>query len=830
MPENFGTQKKISFSKKVKTQSQNSIQKKKIELSCNSKFRDPFAIYLQCNQTHCHNNFNKKQYIKTKMKTTVKITITQEYKLKCSIININGEEFPIKLFMNQSSECSPTITFENNIIRICDENENALHFMKEWIEQPDNFKIYQIQFQNKEYCLLSEVLFAIIINEFKKLIEKQFIIDNTIIQIPVENEKLLERFKISLNAIEMKGVDLDEEGEDDYDYSDQGEYLNDILDKKKIIDTYKRMIDRAYNITVVAEYKNKLKEIDLNKQDIFYEEEFVKELALRFTTKQRDHMKLCRLNNYCLFIVSRYFEQFDDHKNLTLVSQRMKRNMEKFHYNPVSVTDETVNFFPNIETLHIYDEKDEYLKINRIKYYCNWLPMQCYDFNKTKRRYNGKKIEFKRVTWAKEDTEKVYKKKNPKHWTNDQIIVNIPEGVSEIPEDCFINYAAVIKELTIPRTSKSIPKYLLEPCKHLTNITLPLDNSHIIIENKIFYKCNYFDQYISLPDSVKIINGNNVYQSSITLPSYVTTVDKNCFHGCYTLKTLNIPDSVSFIPRNAFIETPILSELSIPAHFNFHKNKLFFTKEHCLYSVELPSSIKLINSERIVLSPLITFTLPSEVTKLSDHCFANCEELSEIKGIENIKEIGKGCFLNCPKLDRKQYPEVQKNVDEYFKEKMTEKEMKQLEKWTKLKCKDILFDSEVDNWGIHTSQFNERIFEKSKLVFLIEAEEDGDKFGYYMNKKVIQDFFGYQNEDSNSFTFHLNSNNENRKIPRIVDGMYSSSSYKVLKNENEILIIMNEINLKKENVKQKSFCMSYGSTLCGNFNFNPKRFIVVQMQ
>ncbi|MBR7095885.1 MAG: leucine-rich repeat protein, partial [Clostridia bacterium] len=35
---------------------------------------------------------------------------------------------------------------------------------------------------------------------------------------------------------------------------------------------------------------------------------------------------------------------------------------------------------------------------------------------------------------------------------------------------------------------------------------------------------------------------------------------------------------------------------------------------------------------------------------LSDYCFTNCENLREIKGLEHVKEIGKGCFFNCPKL------------------------------------------------------------------------------------------------------------------------------------------------------------------------------------
>ena len=50
------------------------------------------------------------------------------------------------------------------------------------------------------------------------------------------------------------------------------------------------------------------------------------------------------------------------------------------------------------------------------------------------------------------------------------------------------------------------------------------------------------------------------------------------------------------------------------------------------------------------VKPLETFSIPSNITKLGDYCFANCKYLTEIKGLENIQEYGKGSFFNCPKM------------------------------------------------------------------------------------------------------------------------------------------------------------------------------------
>ena len=41
-----------------------------------------------------------------------------------------------------------------------------------------------------------------------------------------------------------------------------------------------------------------------------------------------------------------------------------------------------------------------------------------------------------------------------------------------------------------------------------------------------------------------------------------------------------------------------------------------------------------------------------------------------------------------------------------------EKEQKQLEEWTGLKCSDIVFDSNIDNWSYYTSEFDKRIIGK----------------------------------------------------------------------------------------------------------------------
>ena len=73
--------------------------------------------------------------------------------------------------------------------------------------------------------------------------------------------------------------------------------------------------------------------------------------------KERNNM--CQLDNYCLFLVSKYFETIDYHINLIQTNQRLRLNMEKFHFNPVTLTKDIRNFFPNLQTLYVYSKEDE---------------------------------------------------------------------------------------------------------------------------------------------------------------------------------------------------------------------------------------------------------------------------------------------------------------------------------------------------------------------------------------------------------------------------------------------------------------------------------------
>ena len=272
------------------------------------------------------------------------INISQNYQIQCIVIDEKETEHIIKL-NNQNDDYLPiTIAFDMNEIVIGKETTNSINFMKEWIDHPEIFKEYQIQYQNKEYTVISELLFALIINEFKKKIEKDFIIDETIVYVPSHDNRFTNRMKISLESVELKNIIINPI-EQYLHYQHQGEMLHDIINNYTEYLKYKTIIEK------------RTKEIQIDNSKPFTEIEY-NQLIKQYTPAQRTELRLPQLDNYCIFLASKWFDTIYDHINLTRVCKRLKLNMTKFHFNPIPLTETIREYFPNLQTLYQYHYDD----------------------------------------------------------------------------------------------------------------------------------------------------------------------------------------------------------------------------------------------------------------------------------------------------------------------------------------------------------------------------------------------------------------------------------------------------------------------------------------
>ena len=167
---------------------------------------------------------------------------------------------------------------------------------------------------------------------------------------------------------------------------------------------------------------------------------------------------------------------------------------------------------------------------------------------------------------------------------------------------------------------------------------------------------------------------------------------------------------------------------------------------------------------------------------------------------------------------------------------LEENEKKQIEQWTKKKYGEIIFDSEKDDWNSHFP-LNEKIMNKSNLVFVIE-DENNNKFGGYLNEKIDKICEGFWNSnisDSNAFVFSLQSNGRLNGMMKFGVKDVSKTFLLWSGKYDELFQFGSDIVLYKQS-KKISFCNQkkydyHGlvNALCGEIKFNPKRFNVIQL-
>ncbi|GAB1218781.1 hypothetical protein ENUP19_0003G0069 [Entamoeba nuttalli] len=159
-----------------------------------------------------------------------------------------------------------------------------------------------------------------------------------------------------------------------------------------------------------------------------------------------------------------------------------------------------------------------------------------------------------------------------------------------------------------------------------------------------------------------------------------------------------------------------------------------------------------------------------------------------------------------------------------------------MKEWTNRKVGNILFDSDKDDWNIDTSVFDKRIMNKEHIIIIIEDEE-GNKFGGYVNEKIDKDD-GWIN-DPKSFVFSLESKGRIEGMMKF-DVKRPQRAFKIYNKSHNCLFSFGyggDIRVFKENDKTKSCCNQHSfeyegieSALCGKEHFTPKRIIVIEMK
>ena len=301
---------------------------------------------------------------------------------------------------------------------------------------------------------------------------------------------------------------------------------------------------------------------------------------------------------------------------------------------------------------------------------------------------------------------------------------------------------------------------------------------------------------IVLPSTLKILPdycfSHCISLAKIIIPSNVISIGKECFYHCSKIKTLSIPSSVTQIGDRCFANCGSLR------------------------TIEFDKSIQL--------------------KSIPKYCFSNCKFLTQIKGIENIKEFQKGCFYNTPRLQF-----ISKEIFEETETKRMHfiiKYQHQFEQMTKRKIGNILFDTNIDNWQLMTSTFDKDILNHSNLLILIINEEK-DIFGYYTSNYSISKINEMNEMGKDCYFFSLRNKRRNLKLNQIIKYQQKEQSNIIVFDEKEICllnicdtIIINKYltnSYSEFYLNKKLFTFDLKHPLSFEDNFIVKRLLVIEM-
>ncbi len=389
-----------------------------------------------------------------------------------------------------------------------------------------------------------------------------------------------------------------------------------------------------------------------------------------------NELALSSPDNYCVFIASRYFETIEDHINLARTSSRFKCNTEKFHYNPISVDGQTVKLFPNVETLHIYNENDQYVNGGRIQQYVDWSEYSLIEVPSIrceKRELGFEHIEFKNVKG------------------NSEFFCDLPRSVvQELAEEGIITLGENknkyetrnIKSIDLVKLGKKynvrisgLKRGCFNGCHSLEEVTIP--STCYRIEDGIFNtidlrrtKGGYEDwEENEIPICTERVYGKGLCRSSEKMPKIIAN---NCKDLCgwQSDNVINIYEAM-------------------------RHNELFFSRK-------LTSSImERLSSFHFAYLAFLHINVPNGITRLDDGCFQNYDILQSITLPSTLKEIGDDCFNYCPYLTTLEIPTTVTKLGRYiFSEKLADTSMEEAfrefvimerQRWKKDNC-EMRFD------------------------------------------------------------------------------------------------------------------------------------------
>lgn len=242
--------------------------------------------------------------------------------------------------------------------------------------------------------------------------------------------------------------------------------------------------------------------------------------------------------------------------------------------------------------------------------------------------------------------------------------VKIPEGVTTINNMAFYQCSA-LNSLRIASSVKSIKANAFGFCYIRENkIT---DYSSSDLEQSGLTICDRSSEKDGL-----LYKGNEAvfcrkYATNVTIPNTLTSIRKETFKDCTSLKSVTMSENMATIGDNAFNGCTSLSAIVIPETMTTISNKAFYNCYMSKDSIDNQTKFNLENYGMTVCdfeqadgllvkgedavycrSFATSVNIPDYVSGIKASAFQNCEALAFVTIPTNVNSIEENTFSNCP--------------------------------------------------------------------------------------------------------------------------------------------------------------------------------------
>lgn len=271
-------------------------------------------------------------------------------------------------------------------------------------------------------------------------------------------------------------------------------------------------------------------------------------------------------------------------------------------------------------------------------------------------------------------------------------------------------------------------------------IKLSLPSTVTTIEKDAFWNCTSLTN-ITLNDGLQVIGYNAFYNcqfTSLIIPSSVTTIEEGAFINCNKIiGTVTLPQNITVIKNSTFKGCSSVKEFVLGNVENIEFQAFFECTS--LEKINLPSTLTSIQDDAFRdCTKLSTLAFPIALQSIGSHTFDGCRSLETVTLNQNIAKLGVATFSNCISLNSINIPQSINSIPDscfYGCSSLTSIDLSSVEIIgynAFFGCKNVTFVLD-DNENVHYVASKDKVFSSLEQISNDKFKEYALK-NYYIKK------------------------------------------------------------------------------------------------